>query len=76
MKNRNDRAEGTYGRQHRGQQGEYSSRNTKHPTDYSLLRSAASAATIAIKTATVFRKNYASGHELNIRSVSAGSKCK
>jgi hypothetical protein len=37
MQNRNYSAEGTCGRQHWGQQGEHSSRNTQHPIDHSLL---------------------------------------
>jgi hypothetical protein len=46
---------GTCRRQHRGQQGGRSSGNAQHLIHHSQLRSAASAATIIAKTATVFR---------------------
>jgi hypothetical protein len=57
MQNRNYSAEKTCRQQHQGQQGGCSSWNTQHLIDNSpLLFIVQSAATIATKTATIFRK--------------------
>jgi hypothetical protein len=47
MQNRNYSAEGTWGPQHWGQQGEHSSRNTQHPINHSLLLFADSISSIS-----------------------------
>jgi hypothetical protein len=68
MQNRNYSAEGTCGRQHWNQQEGRSSRNTEHPIDHSVLVFAASISSIGNNHRN---KNYASGHQSNLRSVSA-----
>jgi hypothetical protein len=70
-------AEGTCGSQHCGQQEEHSSRNTQYPIDYLLLLFAAPISSIGSKqqnknSNSLQEQKYASGHRLNLTSVSGG----
>jgi hypothetical protein len=76
MQNRNYSTEGTCGRQHRGQQGGHSSRNTQPLIDNSLLLFTDPISNIGSnrhnKSSNSDRGKYASGPQSNLRSVSAG----